>query len=57
MRVSVYVAENVTSGLEMRVSVNFKQELHCGVGKHQLQRLDIKDYFENTEILKFFARS
>jgi hypothetical protein len=42
---------------EMRVSVNIKQELPGRVGTHQLRRLDIKEPFENTKILRFFARS
>jgi hypothetical protein len=39
---------------EMRVSLNVKQEVTGKVGTHQLQRLGIKETFENTEILSYF---
>jgi hypothetical protein len=39
---------------EMKVSVHIKQELPGRVETHQLQRLGIKESFENTEILRYF---
>jgi hypothetical protein len=36
----------------MTVGVNIKQELPVRVGTNQLLRLDIKEPFENTEILR-----
>jgi hypothetical protein len=38
----------------MKVSVYIKQELSGRVETNQLQRLGIKEPFENTEILRYF---
>jgi hypothetical protein len=38
----------------MRVSDYIKQELPGRVETHQLQRLGIKESFENTEIQRYF---